>query len=148
MKIKQYLRACLSVLLVGTLQSLSPAFSSDLLYQPVNPAFGGNPNNASFLLGSANAQQQFEDEQDESSPLEEFNERLQRSLLGRITSAVTRDIVDSEGNITPGLFETVDYIIEVIDEGNGLITIITTDRISGGQTVFQSVQNQFVFHRE
>lgn len=141
MKIKQYLRACLSVLLVGTLQSLSPAFSSDLLYQPVNPAFGGNPNNASFLLGSANAQQQFEDEQDESSPLEEFNERLQRSLLGRITSAVTRDIVDIDGNITPGIFETVDYIIEIVDEGNGLITIFTTDRVSGEQTVIQ-VENE------
>ena len=141
MKIKQYLRACLSVLLVGTLQSLSPAFSSDLLYQPVNPAFGGNPNNASFLLGSANAQQQFEDEQDESSPLEEFNERLQRSLLGRITSAVTRDIVDIDGNITPGIFETVDYIIEIVDEGNGLITIFTTDRVTGEQTVIQ-VENE------
>ena len=92
-------------------------------------------------MGLAGAQNQFQDDgQDDATPLEEFNERLQRSLLGRITSAITGDIVDTDGNITPGTFETLDYTINVIDEGNGLITIETIDKISGDLTVIQ-VQN-------
>lgn len=111
--------------------------ASEIVYTPVNPSFGGNPVNGGFLLGLANAQRQFEREQDENTPLEEFNERLQRSLLSRITSAVTRDIVDVDGNITPGNFETTEFLIEIIDEGEGLITIITTDRETGEQSIIQ-----------
>ena len=115
--------------------------SSELLHQFINPSFGGNPGNSAHLLGLAGAQNQFQDDgQDDATPLEEFNERLQRSLLGRITSAITGDIVDTDGNITPGTFETLDYTINVIDEGNGLITIETIDKISGDLTVIQ-VQN-------
>ena len=112
-----------------------------MLHQFQNPSFGGNPGNSAHLLGLANAQNQFQDDgQDDLTPLEEFNERLQRSLLGRITSAATRDIVDENGNIIPGTFDTIDYTINVIDEGNGLVTIETIDKLSGDRTVIQ-VQN-------
>jgi len=113
------------------------AQSSELTHQFINPSFGGNPGNSAHLLGLAGPQNQFEEEQEELTPLEEFNDRLQRSLLGRITSAVTRDIVDNDGNITPGVFETIDYTINVIDEGGGLITIETIDKVSGDRTVIQ-----------
>ena len=85
----------------------------------------------------ANAQRQFERERDEETPLEQFNERLERSLLSRITSAVTRDIVDINGNITPGSFETTDFFIEVVDDGTGLLTITTTDKTTGEQSIIQ-----------
>ena len=115
--------------------------TSELVYTPINPSFGGHPSNGSYLLGLANAQKQF-DNSEEKTALQEFNERLQRSLLSRITSAVTRDIVDSDGNITAGVFETIDYTIEIIDEGDGLMTILTIDKESGEQTMIQ-VQNEF-----
>lgn len=118
----------------------SPVQSSELVYTPVNPSFGGNPNNGGFLLGLANAQRQFEQERDEDSPLEDFAERLERSLLSRITSAVTRDVVDIDGNITPGEFETTDFSIIITDDGTGLITIVTTDKVTGEQSIIQ-VQN-------
>ena len=118
-----------------------PALGSELIHQFTSPSFGGNPNNSAHLLGLASAQNQFVDDGlDEQTPLDEFNERLQRSLLGRITSAVTQDIIDINGNITPGVFDTIDYTINVIDEGNGLITIETIDKLSGDRTVIQ-VQN-------
>ncbi|MFK8078837.1 MAG: curli assembly protein CsgF [Granulosicoccus sp.] len=117
------------------------SMASELIYSPQNPSFGGNIANGSYLLGIANAQKQFERERDENTPLEDFNDRLQRSLLSRITSAVTRDIVDIDGNITPGTFETVDYLIEIVDEGDGFLTIITTDRVSGESTRIQ-VRNE------
>ncbi|NEI73586.1 curli assembly protein CsgF [Rhizobium lusitanum] len=33
-----------------------PAFSGQLVYQPTNPTFGGNPLNGSFLLSTAQTQ--------------------------------------------------------------------------------------------
>ena len=125
---------------IGAVSS-PPVIGSELLHQFKNPSFGGNPGNSAHLLGLAGSQNQFQDDgREELTPLEEFNERLQRSLLGRITSVITGDIVDADGNITPGTFETLDYTINVIDEGNGLITIETIDKISGDLTVIQ-VQN-------
>jgi len=35
-----------------------PALASELVYHPVNPTFGGNPLNGSFLLSTAQAQGQ------------------------------------------------------------------------------------------
>jgi curli production assembly/transport component CsgF len=49
-----------SVLAICTM--LAPAASAgQLVYQPVTPAFGGNPNNYSWLQGNADAQNQFKD---------------------------------------------------------------------------------------
>ena len=33
-------------------------WAQDFVYQPINPAFGGNPNNYSWLLSSADAQKE------------------------------------------------------------------------------------------
>ena len=118
----------------------SVSFAGDLIYTPQNPSFGGSVANGSFLLGLAGAQKLFEKERDEDSNLERFNDRLQSSILSRITSAVTRDIVDVDGNILPGLFETADYVIEVTDNEDGTLTIQTTDKDSG-ETTLLVIQN-------
>lgn len=134
---KQYL----SVAICAFIGISTPVTGSELVHQFVNPSFGGNPGNSSHLLGLAAIQNQFqEDGQDQGTALDEFNDRLQRSLLGRITSAVSQEIVDRDGNITPGVFDTIDYTINVIDEGDGLITIETIDKLTGDVTVIQ-VQN-------
>src|ERR1700761_8146477 len=36
--------------------SVAPAMASEMVYHPVNPTFGGNPLNGSFLLSTAQAQ--------------------------------------------------------------------------------------------
>jgi curli production assembly/transport component CsgF len=36
--------------------SAAPATASEMVYHPVNPTFGGNPLNGSFLLSTAQAQ--------------------------------------------------------------------------------------------
>ena len=58
------------------------AAASELLYRPINPSFGGNPNNSTHLFSLANTQNQFLPGREQLTPLEEFNERLQRALLG------------------------------------------------------------------
>lgn len=37
------------------------AQAQDIVYEPVNPSFGGNPFNSAHLLGIANAQNDFKD---------------------------------------------------------------------------------------
>jgi curli production assembly/transport component CsgF len=37
---------------------LTPAFATEQVYHPINPALGGNPNNGSFLLSTAQSQGQ------------------------------------------------------------------------------------------
>lgn len=51
------MKRCVSAALAGAaLLCASPVLSEDLVYTPVNPAFGGNPGNTSHLMATANAQ--------------------------------------------------------------------------------------------
>ncbi|HEX3993203.1 MAG TPA: curli assembly protein CsgF [Acetobacteraceae bacterium] len=44
-----------AVLAVGVI-AVGQAYGGDLIYTPINPSFGGNPNNESALMDAANAQ--------------------------------------------------------------------------------------------
>ena len=41
---------------VGVVGLFTPAFATEQVYHPINPALGGNPNNGSFLLSTAQSQ--------------------------------------------------------------------------------------------
>jgi curli production assembly/transport component CsgF len=67
--------------------------ATGLIYEPVDPAFGGNPQNGQFLLDVANAQNKYKDPSLASfsglttqSPLEQFNNQLQQAILSRVAS--------------------------------------------------------------
>jgi len=113
--------------------------ASSLIYVPVNPSFGGSPLNGSYLLNSAQSQNTYKDpdlEEDEKSALDDFNERLQRSLLSRLTSSLSESFTDESGNLIPGNMETSDFLISIVDEGNGMLSVTTTDKASGATTTF------------
>ena len=60
--------------------------AQDFVYQPVNPAFGGNPYNYSWLLSSANSQNDFREETDpfgflDDDPLSGFQDDLNAQVL-------------------------------------------------------------------
>jgi curli production assembly/transport component CsgF len=48
-------RTIAAIIAIGIAVS-APAFASELVYHPVNPTFGGNPLNGTFLLSTAQAQ--------------------------------------------------------------------------------------------
>ncbi len=127
-----------SIPLAFLLTTVTMASASELLYQPVNPSFGGNPNYGAYLLNSAKAQNQFDDpdapSRKELTPTEEFNQRLQRSLLSRMTSIISRSVIGDNGAINPGNFETTDFLISITDLGGGQMNITTTDKVTGDQT--------------
>ncbi len=115
--------------------------ASELVYTPINPSFGGNPLNSSHLINLANSQNDYKDPdlsgRDKKSSLEDFNDRLQRSILSRLTSVLSSSIVGSNGQVTPGSFETTDFVINVEDLGGDSMRITTTDKVTGDETVFE-----------
>lgn len=121
----------------------SVAHAAPLYYTPTNPSFGGNPLNGSVLLNNANAQNDYSDPDDDEdeTALGEFNDRLQRSLLNRLTNTLAAQLVDEEGNLVPGVTETTDFTIEIIDLGDGTTSISTTDRLTGDTTTFTVSNN-------
>jgi curli production assembly/transport component CsgF len=116
--------------------------SSELVYVPVNPSFGGNPLNGPVLLNQANAQNGFTDHSSSASSatqstLTQFNSMLQSAILSRVSSAVTSSIVGTDGKLTPGTVETTDFTISIVNLSPGLLQITTTDKTTGQSTSFQ-----------
>lgn len=131
-------RAAMATLMAGlwvTLPSGNTAFAQDIVYQPVNPSFGGNPFNSNHLLGIANAQNDFTSptSSSNSSQADIFARQLQSRLLSALSSqivtAIFGDNPQESGTISFG-GQTVNFVRSLTDV---TITIINDD--TGEQTV-------------
>ncbi|AQV96462.1 curli assembly protein CsgF [Cupriavidus necator] len=126
------------------------AFATTLIYQPVDPSFGGNPLNGPVLLDIANAQNKYKDPSMQSfgpggllgqqSALQQFNNQLQQAILSRVASSVTNSIVGPNGQLIPGTIETGSFSINIVNVGSGVLQITTTDKSTGASTTFQVSQ--------
>ena len=103
--------------------------ATELVYTPVNPSFGGNPLNGTWLLNNAQAQNDYDDPDLKdrtaiagTSALERFSSQLQSRLLGQLLDNI------STGNT--GSLSTDAFIVNVIDD-SGALTIEVTDRATG-----------------
>lgn len=122
----------LSVLILGI---TGISYSQQLVYTPKNPNFGGNTFNYQWLLSSANAQNSFTSDDGrfgrDESELRDFQESLNRQLLGQLT----RSVFDSElgDGLQPGTFNIGNLLLEIFESGEGLIINIL-DTTTGEQT--------------
>ena len=110
------------------------AYSQQLVYTPKNPNFGGDTFNYQFLLSSANAQNSFTNNQglrDETSEIQDFQESLNRQLLGQLTRSVFSSEL-GEG-LQPGTFNVGDLLLEIFESPEGLVVNIL-DTNTGEQT--------------
>ncbi|MCE1117644.1 MULTISPECIES: curli assembly protein CsgF [Pseudomonas] len=106
------------------------ALATELVYTPVNPAFGGNPLNGTWLLNNAQAQNDYDDPdlKDRSSAftgtsaLERFTNQLESRMLGQL--------LDNISNGNTGSMSTDAFLIDVIDNA-GALSIRVTDRATG-----------------
>lgn len=105
------------------------AGATELVYTPINPSFGGNPLNGTWLLNNAQSQNDHEDPSIKSrtgiagtSALERFTNQLESRLLSQLMDNI------SSGNT--GSMSTDSFIINVIDD-SGSLTIQVTDRATG-----------------
>ncbi len=110
-------------------------FAQQLVYKPINPAFGGESFNYQWLLSSAEAQNGFKDansfEQEELSELEEFQNDLNRQVLGSLSRSVFNSQL-GEG-LEEGTFSVGDLALEIFDTPEGLVINIL-DTTTGEQT--------------
>ncbi|MFL6675432.1 MAG: curli assembly protein CsgF [Massilia sp.] len=132
------LAVTMSAMLLATV-----ACASELVYVPVNPAFGGSPLNASGLLSTAQLTNKHKDPAaiaaaaTKQTPLQQFTDMLERSVLGQLSSAATAGIMGSGGKLQPGTVETGNFRIAIVDAGGGRLIITTTDKVSGASTSFE-----------
>ena len=103
--------------------------ATELVYTPINPTFGGNPLNGTWLLNKAQSQNDYDDPDLKdraslagTSALERFSSQLQSRLLGQLLDNI------STGNT--GSLSTDAFIVNVVDD-SGALTIEVTDRASG-----------------
>jgi curli production assembly/transport component CsgF len=124
------------------------SIATELVYVPVNPSFGGNPNNGIVLLNSANAINKHKDPAASSAgsltqktALQSFNETLERAILGQLASAAAQKLGGGvTGGLAPGVVETGNFVIKISDLGGGTLLVTTTDKTTGSTTSFEVSQ--------
>ena len=127
-------------ILLGAITALAVpvcAFAQDLVYEPVNPSFGGNAFNSAHLLAIANAQNDYEApvrETTSQSELDRFIRSLQSRLLSSLSSQVANAIFGEDaqdegiirfGDQTVEFVRTLDGIVLTITDADGTQTVIT-----------------------
>lgn len=120
--------------IAGSLLLISlQAFATELVYTPVNPSFGGNPINGSYLLSNAQAQNDKTDPDSGAggSPFSQTSaiERFTRAVESRLLS----DLLSNAEEGTPGRLETSDFIVDVISE-DGSLSILIVDKLTNEST--------------
>lgn len=126
-----------------TFSSAVPVNASQLIYQPINPAFGGFSGNGNVLLNNANVQNDFGDPNADSSgypglnrdPLENFKDSLNRQVL----TLIARKVVEEAFGTTTGLGSGGTYAMDgyeiTITPGTDAISISITDTLTGNTTL-------------
>jgi curli production assembly/transport component CsgF len=111
--------------------------SADLVYQPINPAFGGRALNGQYLLNNAQAQNDFEDpdrRRQEDDPSDQFiralESRLLNGLANQVAEAIFGENAQDSGTITFD-DQTITFerglegiSVEIVDTSNGSSTFI------------------------
>ncbi len=112
------------------------SFGQDLVYKPINPAFGGDTFNYQWLLSSAEAQNTFTDDSDASadqvSDLDRFTENLNSQLLSQISRTLFVDQFGEDG-LTEGTFSFGTLFVEIFPSAEGLVIDIL-DTSTGDQS--------------
>lgn len=134
-------RAALALLMCAGTASVG---ATELVYYPLNPSFGGSPLNGPVLLNSAitTSKHKGPDVNDRSgieqrTPLQNFQESLERSILNRLSTAAASKLFDEQGNFVPGTLQTENFIITIADMGGGIFSVTTQDKASGNVTTFE-----------
>lgn len=129
---KKYLALpILAMILFG----ISQATAQDLIYRPINPAFGGNTFNYQWLLSSAQEQNDFKEESQfgfNDDPLTQFEQDLNRQILSQLSRRLFTNVFGEDG-LNEGTFEIGGFQIEIGNYPDG-VHISILDVKTGGET--------------
>jgi curli production assembly/transport component CsgF len=109
--------------------------ASELVYYPVNPNFGGAPNNGPGLLALASATNKHGLQSGLGGS--SFNQTLERMVLSQLASSATSKLMGQDGKLMPGSFTTENFVITVTDLGGGILRVTTTEKATGIVTSFE-----------
>lgn len=101
--------------------------SQQLVYKPINPAFGGDTFNYQWLLSSANAQNQFDSKDSYSdlignlNSLDSFGQSLNRQILSELSRKLFQDQFGEGESIQPGNYLFGSLYLQVTNTSQGLL---------------------------
>lgn len=114
--------------------------AQDFVFSFVNPAFGGNPYNYSWLMDSATKQNKYDDDEGEgddefadSDPLKNFQEDFNYAILNDLSRKISEDVLQIDQTLSPGNYEVGTYNIRITKKSGG-VNITITDQRTGGST--------------
>lgn len=116
-------------LLISYVCVAANATATEIVYQPINPSFGGNPLNGNFLLQKAQSQNAHTAPDSDRSFVDRFREALERNII----NSLTRRIAD--GEIIEGIYNTGEYTVEVVGQPDGSVIVYITHNETGEQTI-------------
>ncbi|WP_249362616.1 MULTISPECIES: curli assembly protein CsgF [unclassified Pseudoalteromonas] len=117
------------------------SWSTELVYTPINPSFGGSPLNGSMLLNKAQSQNKHKAPTIEQTYGEKFQDSLERTYLNRMVREITDmafgDEIDDSIFNGDSIFMTGDYEIQIITSTSDSITVRITNTSDGTITVIE-----------
>lgn len=124
-------------LILGLFLNISNVSAQEMVWRPLNPAFGGNPGNYGWMLNSANTQNLHEETREsgfQRDPLADFQNSLQRQVLSQLTRDIIRREFGEGEALEEQRFEFGEFNIEVLPGSNGvqirIFNILTGDETS------------------
>ncbi len=122
--------------------------ASELVYTPINPSFGGNPLNGSFLLSKANAQNTHSAPSFERTYADRLQDSLERAYINRIVREITdiafdEENLDENGEPIPSIFDensifvSGDFQVQLITSNPDSLVVEITDIITGEITIVE-----------
>lgn len=121
----------ISLAAVFLVANFSSSFA-DIIYQPVNPSFGGNYLNSSHLQFLASSQKKYEKPREEESTSAQFLNMLESRLYSALAAEVT-DAIFGENALPNGTITFDDQQVAFINTGTE-IQLIVTDFTTGQVT--------------
>lgn len=121
-------------IMLFSLLGFAESVAQDLIYTPKNPAFGGSTFNYQWLLSGAQAQNDHSQDPDrlERDPLEDFQNSLNRQILGQLSRELVNAQFGEEG-LSEGTYVLDNFQVEVSAVAEG-INILILDFTTGNQT--------------
>ncbi|MEM7171850.1 MAG: curli assembly protein CsgF [Pseudomonadota bacterium] len=107
--------------------------ASELVYKPINPAFGGNPFNAAYLLGTADRQNKFDNRA--------YGQSARSSVNSATANSLTRSLESRLG--TPLAAQATNKILgeSFRDSGKFVAGDQTITYLHGVENILVQVQN-------
>lgn len=118
-----------SALLAGLLTI--QAHAGEMIYEPLNPSFGGDPFMGSYMLNKAQSQDTNSDPNSRDVNQLSSTDRLIQSLESRLISQLLTDV--GSGDIGEGGFDSDEFSVVVRDEG-GQLVVRVVDKLTGDET--------------